>query len=90
MSRGYLHLFVCFVAATTKALWLGKIASKMRSGTRLALVEIREGELPQGPPEGMKIPKAELLSLITGAGFSLESDLVDLLPYQSFLIFRRL
>jgi hypothetical protein len=54
---------------------------------RVLVIELKEGKLPEGPPEGMKIPRAELISLVTKAGLTLESEQERLLPYQGFLIF---
>jgi len=84
-------VFICDVLhhVRSREVWLGKLASKMQSGSRLVLIEFREGDLPQGPPESVKIPKAELVSMIIKAGFSLETDRDELLPYQTFLVFRR-
>ncbi len=69
--------------------WLKKITAAMPRGARLALVEFKEGKLPQGPPEGMKIPRAELLRLMTDAGLTLRKDHENLLPYQIFLEFEK-
>jgi SAM-dependent methyltransferase len=69
--------------------WLGKLAAETKAGTRLVVIEFREGKLPQGPPENIKVPKAELIRLVQKAGFTLESDDPALLPYQTFLAFRR-
>lgn len=84
-------VFVCDVLhhVQDRPGWLSRLAAELRSGTRLVLIEFREGELPQGPPEGMKIPRAELIALMAAAGFALESERADLLPYQHFLVFRR-
>ena len=69
--------------------WLRKLASEMKPGARLVLIEFKEGKLPQGPPEAMKIPKAKLVSLVRGAGLALRSDEPKLLPYQTFLVFEK-
>ena len=61
----------------------------MKHGAKLALVEFKEGKLPEGPPDSAKIPRAQLLSLFNTAGLTLESEKPDLLPYQVFLIFRK-
>jgi hypothetical protein len=61
----------------------------MKSGARLALIEFKEGKLPEGPPEAAKIPRAQLIPLVTNAGFALDSERKDLLPYQVFLVFRK-
>jgi SAM-dependent methyltransferase len=85
-------VFVCDVLhhVQDRPAWLSRLAAEVRSGTRLVFVEFREGALPQGPPESVKIPKTEIIALVTGAGFTLESERADLLPYQHFLVFRRL
>jgi len=84
-------VFICDVLhhVHDRPAWLARLAAEVRSGTRLVLVEFKEGDLPQGPPESVKIPRAQLISLVTAAGFTLESERADLLPYQHFLVFRR-
>ena len=69
--------------------WLARLASELKAGARLVLVEFKEGELPEGPPAAMKIPKADLRALAEGAGFRLVADQDALLPYQTFLVFER-
>ena len=69
--------------------WLKAVAAGLKSGARLALIEFRMGKLPAGPPDAMKIPRAELLKLATDAGLTLTEDLGKLLPYQEFLVFRK-
>ncbi len=69
--------------------WLRKAFSEMKPGARLVVIEFKEGKLPEGPPESVKIPKARLVALVEGAGFELRSDRPDLLPYQTFLTFRK-
>jgi 2-polyprenyl-3-methyl-5-hydroxy-6-metoxy-1,4-benzoquinol methylase len=69
--------------------WLAKLASQMTTGARLALIEFREGNLPEGPPEAAKISRSELVTLVTAAGLVLDSDKPTLLPYQTFLVFRK-
>jgi hypothetical protein len=61
----------------------------MHLGARLVLVEFKEGDLPEGPPESVKITRKQMLDLAAKAGFSLESERADLLPYQTFLVFRK-
>lgn len=84
-------VFVCDVLhhVSERPAWMHSLATEMKSGAHLALIEFREGELPQGPPEGAKIPRAELVSLASGAGLVLESSQDHLLPYQVFLVFRK-
>ncbi|MGI5863083.1 MAG: class I SAM-dependent methyltransferase [Myxococcales bacterium] len=84
-------VFICDVLhhVPDRAAWLGKLAAGMKSGARLALVEFKEGELPQGPPEGAKIPRAKLLELASDAGLKLVEEKPELLPYQTFLVFQQ-
>jgi SAM-dependent methyltransferase len=84
-------VFVCDVLhhVADRPAWLGKVASGMKTGARLALIEFKEGKLLEGPPEGAKIPREELVSLVTRAGLTLEKEHEDLLPYQVFLVFRK-
>jgi SAM-dependent methyltransferase len=84
-------VFICDVLhhVTNRPDWLAGLARQLESGTRLAVVEFREGSLPEGPPEAMKIPTHRIRQEIEAAGFSLLADHSPLLPYQSFLEFRR-
>ncbi len=84
-------VFVCDVLlhVTDRQAWLDKVAGGMRPGARLVLIEFREGDLPQGPPESMKIPRDKILELATGAGLVLASEEPDLLPYQVYLVFQK-
>jgi SAM-dependent methyltransferase len=84
-------VFVCDVLhhVPDPAAWLGKLAAEMKPGARLVLIEFKEGKLPQGPPEKLKIPRAKLVALATGAGLRLEAEQAKLLPYQTFLSFRK-
>ena len=51
------------------------------------VIEFKEGDLPEGPPAAVKIPKRKLIALITENNFKLEMEKSDFLPYQEFLIF---
>jgi 2-polyprenyl-3-methyl-5-hydroxy-6-metoxy-1,4-benzoquinol methylase len=84
-------VFVCDVLhhVEGREAWLMKLSSGMKPGARLVLIEFKEGKLPEGPPEEVKIPKAQLVSMVEGAGLSLQADLPALLPYQTFLTFKK-
>jgi 2-polyprenyl-3-methyl-5-hydroxy-6-metoxy-1,4-benzoquinol methylase len=69
--------------------WLSRVVMQMKAGARLALIEFKEGKLPEGPPESVKIPRAQLLRLAGAAGLVLDSEKANLLPYQTFLVFRK-
>jgi 2-polyprenyl-3-methyl-5-hydroxy-6-metoxy-1,4-benzoquinol methylase len=84
-------VFVCDVLhhVADRPAWLAKLHSEMKSGARLVLIEFKEGNLPEGPPEGAKIPRAQLVELVAKAGFALDSEREDLLPYQVFLVLKK-
>lgn len=84
-------VFVCDVLhhVEGRGAWLGKLFAEMKPGARLIVVEFKEGKLPEGPPEAMKIPKSRLTAMLRAAGFVLERDDPKLLPYQTFLVFER-
>ncbi len=84
-------VFVCDVLhhVSDRQAWLAKLVGQMKPGARLALVEFKEGNLPEGPPEAAKIPRGKLVALVTKAGLSLEVEHAKLLPYQVFLVFKK-
>ncbi len=69
--------------------WLARLVAEMAPGARLVLIEFKEGDLPEGPPEAAKIPRAELIALVTKAGLDLVGEQPDLLPYQTYLLFQK-
>ena len=84
-------VFVCDVLhhVPNQPAWLGKLVSEMKTGARLALVEFKQGKLPQGPPEHLKLPRKKQMELAKDAGLVLAAEKPDLLPYQTFLVFRK-
>lgn len=82
-------VFVCDVLHHVKdrAVWLSRMQGQMKPGAKVVLIEFKEGELPEGPPESLKVGKQELVRLMSSAGFKLVKDEPDLLPYQHLLIF---
>jgi SAM-dependent methyltransferase len=84
-------VFVCDILRRVedRAAWLLRLHEEMKPGARLVLIEFKEGDLPEGPPANLKIPRDDLLSLVQGAGFTLIAEESDLLPYQLFLVFRK-
>jgi SAM-dependent methyltransferase len=84
-------VFLCDVLhhVPDRAAWLGKLAAEMKPGARLIMIEFKEGSLPEGPPEAVKIPRARMLELAKEAGLALRSERADLLPYQTFLVFEK-
>ncbi|MCA9522338.1 MAG: methyltransferase domain-containing protein [Myxococcales bacterium] len=84
-------VFICDVLhhVHQRALFLANTVKKLRSGGRFVLIEFKEGRLPKGPPEKVKIPRRRLFALARAAGLRLEREVTGLLPYQHFLIFRK-
>jgi ubiquinone/menaquinone biosynthesis C-methylase UbiE len=85
------YVFVCDVLhhVQDRAGWLKKAVSEMKPGARFVLIEFKEGKLPEGPPESVKLTRKQLLELMSQAGLLLETEKADLLPYQVFLVFRK-
>jgi SAM-dependent methyltransferase len=84
-------VFVCDVLhhVQGREAWLRRVASEMKPGARFVLIEFKEGKLPEGPPEAVKIPRKQLVEMVSQAGLRLESEKPELLPYQVFLVFRK-
>lgn len=69
--------------------WLLRLHAEMNTRARLIVVEFKEGDLPEGPSDAVKIPRAELIQLLKDAGFPLVAEDDTLLPYQRILEFRK-
>jgi len=82
-------VFVCDVIHHVKnqKMWLQQLSRQMKRGTHVVVIEFKEGDLPEGPPASVKIPKKKLIALITENNFKLETEKSDFLPFQEFLIF---
>ena len=61
----------------------------MKKGTRLVIIEFREGDLPEGPPEQIQLSKNEIIAMVSNAGFSRIAADNKLLPYQNLLEFKK-
>jgi len=85
-------VFVCDVLHHVQGpqAWLKKLSAQMKQGARLAVIEFREGDLPEGPPPAVKIPGKKLIAMITEHNFKLEREKYEILPYQVFLIFSKI
>ena len=84
-------VFICDVLhhVENQSGWLKKIHGKVKKGARLILIEYKEGDLPEGPPEWMKMSPKEVTSNALGAGFTHVSTDNDLLPYQTVFVFEK-
>ncbi len=84
-------VFVCDVLHHVKnrAAWLSKAHAEVAPGTKLVVVEFKEGDLPEGPPASLKLARADVVQAVSTAGFALTADNDALLPYQYVLTFER-
>ena len=84
-------VFICDVLhhIENKSLWLERIYNQMQKGAQLILIEFKEGDLPEGPPEQIKISQTEIIRIVISAGFTRISVDTELLPYQAFLVFQK-
>jgi ubiquinone/menaquinone biosynthesis C-methylase UbiE len=91
LPAGTSVVFICDVLhhVLDRSAWLGRVRAEVAPGTQLVIVEFKDGDLPQGPPASMKLPKAEVRQLVTASGFRFVSEDVTLLPYQYVVRFER-
>jgi len=84
-------VFICDVLhhVQGRGAWLKQMHTQMKSGAKVALIEFKKGDLPEGPPESLKLGKAEMIDLMKNAGFEWVEEKKGLLPYQHVLIFKR-
>jgi len=66
-----------------------RLSEGLTTGGRLVIVDYEMGDLPQGPPDTMKIPPAQVRHELEEAGWALERALHGALPYQYVLVFTR-
>jgi ubiquinone/menaquinone biosynthesis C-methylase UbiE len=66
--------------------YFSKVASSLKKGGRLVIVDFYKKELPYGPPPDHKLAKEIVISELEEAGYKLLRS-HDFLPYQYFLEF---
>jgi len=82
-------VFICDVLhhVDERSRWVKNLYAEMKPGARLIVVEFKEGPLPEGPPEQMKLSPEEIRSDFVRAGFTRISMDSLLLPYQNIYLF---
>jgi hypothetical protein len=53
------------------------------------LVELKEGNLPEGPSASLKIPRKQIAALAKNVGLTLHSESPTLLPCQTLPDFQK-
>ncbi len=91
LPRGRLDLVVIidtFHHLDRRAAYLPRLAEALTPTGRVAIIDWRKEELPEGPPLDHKLARDEVIAEMKASGFTLlESP--EILPYQYFLVFRR-
>jgi len=66
--------------------YLRLLRRMLAPGGQIAMIDFQKGELPVGPPNGMKMAREDLVSQMEANGFQLLREHA-FLPYQYFLVF---
>jgi ubiquinone/menaquinone biosynthesis C-methylase UbiE len=69
-----------------KEVYLARLRRALRPGGQVVHIDFRKGNLPVGPPDGMKISREDVIRQMEAAGFRLSAE-HRFLPYQYFLVF---
>lgn len=68
--------------------YLGRLATRLKPGGRVAVVDWQKRDLPIGPPAAHKLAREQVIAEMRAAGYALVDE-PGLLPHQYFLIFAR-
>lgn len=83
-------VFICDVLhhIENRPAYYAKLASALKPGGRIVIVDFYKKKLPVGPPEAMKLSEKQVEEEFRAAGFRLAKS-HSFLPYQYFLEFRK-
>lgn len=81
-------IFICDVLhhIENRPAYYRKLATALKPGGRVVVIDFHQKPLPVGPPEEMKIAQNAFVTEFDKAGFKLSKEL-NTLPYQYFLFF---
>ena len=69
--------------------WMTGIVKQLPNGAQFHIIEFKQGDIPNGPPENAKIAPEKLLEIAKSSGLKLDHEVKDLLPYQNYYIFKK-
>ena len=69
--------------------WMSGVVRQLPDGAQFHVIEFKQGDIPNGPPESAKIAPEKLLEIAKASGLALDHEVKDLLPYQNYYIFRK-
>ena len=68
--------------------YYAKLATALKPGGRIVVIDFYKKDLPVGPPPSMKLSEQEVAAELNQAGFVVAQRL-DILPYQYFVVFKK-
>lgn len=69
--------------------WMTGIVKQLPSNAQFHIIEFKQGDIPNGPPESAKIAPEKLKEIATKSGLELDHEVENLLPYQIYYIFKK-
>jgi ubiquinone/menaquinone biosynthesis C-methylase UbiE len=68
--------------------YYAKLATALKKGGRIVVIDFYKKDLPVGPPPDMKLSDEQVIAEFQQAGFAVSKRL-DILPYQYYLFFEK-
>jgi len=68
--------------------YYAKLATALKKGGRIVVIDFYKKDLPVGPPPAMKLSDEEVIAEFQQAGFAVSKRL-EILPYQYYLFFEK-